>query len=832
MPKAYDPSSVEGRLYSRWVEKGYFTPQVDHGKKPFVIIMPPPNVTGELHLGHALTATIEDILTRWHRMLGAPTLWLPGSDHAAIGTQWVVEKQLLREGTNRHELGRVRFVERYKKGLIYRGERIINWCPRCATALSDLEVVHEEEKSSLYYVRYPLADGQGHIPVATTRPETMLGDTAVAVSPRDARYRDLVGKKAVLPIMNRVIPIVADDAIDPEFGTGALKVTPGHDPVDFDIGQRHGLETVTVIGPDGRMTHEAGHHSEEERFRCRELVVEELREQGLLEKVEPYSHAVGHCERCGTIVEPLISKQWFVKAKPLAEPAIKAVTEGRIRIVPEHFVRVYLNWMENIRDWCISRQLWLGHRIPVWYCGGCGELTVTVEEPQECAHCQSKKLNQDPDVLDTWFSSALWPHSTLGWPEETEDLRYFYPTSIMETAYDILFFWVARMIMMGLENTGRIPFHTVYLHGLIRDVHGVKMSKTRGNVLDPLQLIDMYGTDALRFALLMGTSAGNDSRLSEGKLEASRNFVNKLWNAARFVLGNLGSAEGLKGWYALPDVEHVEDRWIVSRLNRTAYAVSQHLEQYRFSEAQQAIHDFLWGEFCDWYIEMAKVRLRSGDRYPLRVLAHVLERVLRLLHPFTPFVTEEIWQKLASRLPREGGLPDSIVVAPYSEADESRYDASAEEEVSLLIDTIRAIRNVRAQLRIQPSRYIEAVVSYEPAALFQSERGVVRTLARVDPLRLAETASVPTDGVVTLVIGKATVSLPLAGVVELTSEAERLGRELEECRRAVERVDRLLANPEFASKAPEEVVERERERLAALQAQRGRLEEVLSQIAS
>jgi valyl-tRNA synthetase len=880
MPKVYTPSDVEKRLYAYWTEKGYFTPRIDHRKEPFVIIMPPPNVTGELHLGHALTAAIEDILTRWHRMLGDVALWLPGSDHAGIATQWVVEQQLHAEGTSRQEIGRERFVERvwewvrrygdtideqhkrlgascdwtrkrftldegpsravrttfvnlYNDGLIYRGERIINWCPRCHTALSDLEVIHEEEKAALYYIRYPLAEGDGHITVATTRPETMLGDTAVAVSPNDERYRRLVGKLAILPIMNRTIPIVADEAIDPEFGTGALKVTPGHDPVDFDIGQRHGLETVNVIGSDGRMTEAAGRHAGEDRYECQKLVLEELRSEGLLERVEPYTHSVGHCQRCGTTVEPLISKQWFVKVAPLAERSIEAVKEGEIRVVPERFVRVYLNWMENLRDWCISRQLWWGHRLPVWYCDDCGEVTVSVEEPQECAHCRSKKLHQDPDVLDTWFSSGLWPHSTLGWPDDSDDLRYFYPTSVMETAYDILFFWVARMIMMGLYNTGKVPFHTVYLHGLIRDAEGVKMSKTRGNVLDPLQLIERYGTDALRFAILMGTSAGNDSRLTEGKLEASRNFANKLWNAARFVLANLaGASSGIEGWYSLPLLEHREDRWIVSRLNRTAQAVSQLLVECRFGEAQQALHNFVWDEFCDWYIEMAKIRLRRGDRSPLRVLAHVLERVLRLLHPFIPFVTEELWQNLLRRLPREGELPESVTIAPYPQGDESRFDGEAEEEMGLLTSTIRAIRNIRSQLRVEPACYIEAFVSCDPPVLFRSESETVRTLARVNLVRLDSTEAVPAHGVISLVVGRATVRLPLGGVVDLPAERERLSGELERCHSNVERLEHLLANPEFVSRAPEEVVEREGERLQAEREQQARLEEVIAQLGS
>jgi valyl-tRNA synthetase len=697
-----------------------------------------------------------------------------------------------------------------------------------------LEVVHVDEKGALWYIHYPLEDGSGYLTVATTRPETMLGDTAVAVSPKDNRYKHLVGRRAMLPIMNRLIPIVADDAIDPEFGTGALKVTPGHDPVDFDIGQRHDLEVINVIGADGCMTAAAGHHAGEDRFRCRESVVNELEASRLLEKTEPYSHAIGHCQRCNTVVEPLISQQWFVKVGPLAEKAIKAVTHRDIHIIPERYVRVYLNWMENLRDWCISRQLWWGHRLPAWYCDDCGAVIVEVESPNICAKCGSNNLHQDPDVLDTWFSSGLWPHSTLGWPEATADLRYFYPTSVMETAYDILFFWVARMIMMGIYNTGKPPFHTIYLHGLIRDAQGVKMSKTKGNVLDPLQLTDQYGTDALRFALLMGTSAGNDSRLSESKLESSRNFVNKLWNSARFVIINLSAAkpEELTGWQNATGLAHREDRWIISRLNRTTDTASRFLEEYRFAEAQQTIYDFLWGEFCDWYIEMAKIRLRAGDRVPLKVLAHILERVLRLLHPFTPFVTEEVWQNLIQRLPRESNQPESIVIAPYPQADSSKFDALVEEEVQLIIDAIRSIRNIRSQLRIEPAKHIKAVVTCDMPEIFEDEREVVHALARVEPLELGGDSEPANDSVVTVVLGKATIRLSLGGVVDISKERKRLSAELGQCYANTKRIDALLSNEQFASRAPEEVVERETERLARLKEQQRGLEEVISQLGS
>ena len=913
IPKAYNPADVEGRIYDFWMEKGYFTPRIEPGKRPFVVIQPPPNVTGELHLGHALTAAIEDVLCRWHRMLGESTLWLPGKDHAGIATQVVVERQLAREGTSRQELGREKFLERvwdwvgkygntiddqhkrlgascdwsrlrftldqgpsravrstfvdlYRKGLIYRGERIINWCPRCSTALSDLEVEHQQVEGRLYYIHYPLSEGDGHITVATTRPETMLGDTGVAVHPEDIRYQSLVGSAAVLPIIGREIPIVADSAIDPEFGTGALKVTPGHDPTDFDIGRRHHLAVVTVIGPDGNMTSDAGPYTGQERFQCRDGVVKQLEEDGLLERTEPYLHSVGHCQRCKAVVEPLVSTQWFIsvgrhdESGSIAGRAYEAVAEGRIHMVPERFTRVYLNWLENIRDWCISRQLWWGHRIPVWYCQDCQGQTVDVEDPTECAHCRSARLWQDPDVLDTWFSSALWPHSTLGWPDDTDDLGSFYPkpgyspasdgydSFVMETGYDILFFWVARMIMMGLENTSREPFHTVFLHGLIRDTQGVKMSKTRGNVLDPLQLVEQFGTDALRFALTTGTAPGNDIRLGESKLESSRNFANKLWNAARYVMTSLEGADAasLDGWFALPEyadrqrdqaVQSVngsrQDRWVLHRLNVATSSVNRYLRQYELGEAQRVIYEFLWGDFCDWYIELSKVRLRAGDAVPLRVLGHVLERTLRLLHPFMPFVTEEIWQKLIHRLPREGELPESIMVAPYPDSAGGYTDLNAEREMGVLILMIRAIRNVRAQLRIPSGQHLEATVDAQAMKeVLEEESPAICALARVQPLRILDGAGDrrPTDKAMTLVVDPLVVMLPLGGVVDVSAERIRLAKELEECADALRRVRGLLANPDFSSRAPEEVVEREQERLRSLEEREERLREVLAQL--
>ncbi|MSQ05843.1 MAG: valine--tRNA ligase [Dehalococcoidia bacterium] len=897
MPRAYDASAVEQRIYQTWLSKGYFTPSPDPKKQPFVIIMPPPNVTGELHLGHALTASLEDALIRWHRMLGDAALWLPGKDHAGIATQWVVERLLASEGLTRQELGREKFLERvwdwvhkygdtidrqhqrlgascdwsrlrftldpgpsravrttfvnlYQKGLIYRHERIINWCPRCSTALSDLEVDYQEQDGKLYHIRYPLEGEPGaHITVATTRPETMLGDTGVAVHPDDPRHKHLVGQRAVLPIVGRSIPIVGDTAIEQEFGTGALKVTPGHDPVDFDIGQRHQLEIVNIIGFDGNMTEAAGKYAGVERFAAREAVAAELESLGLLEKADSYRHSVGHCQRCGTVVEPLISLQWFVKVGRHDQPdsiagrAHAAVAEGRITIVPDRFTRVYLNWLENIRDWCISRQLWWGHRIPVWYCDDCGHLTVAADDPSRCAACRSAKLTQDPDVLDTWFSSALWPHSTLGWPEATEDVGYFYPTAVLETGYDILFFWVARMIMMGLENTGEVPFRTVFLHGLIRDAAGAKMSKTRGNTMDPLALIDQYGTDALRFALTTGTAPGNDLRLGEGKLESARNFANKVWNASRFVIASLEGANNLGGWHALAAPQHREDRWILSRLDGAVAAVNRSLESFELGEAQQRLYDFIWSDFCDWYIEMAKLRLRSGvGPSPLPVLAHVLERTLRLLHPFMPFITEEVWQNLMTRLPTEGGLPESIMVAPYPQAQAGRQAPQAEGEMELVMEVVRAVRNTRAELHIPPPQFLEAVVETNGVhEAIQQEADVIRSLSRVDPLHIRAGGGGSPDRRrgITLVVkplrqaqGRPlVVRLPLEGVVDLAAEEKRLRQELEGCRKNLARVEALVGKADFRAKAKPEVVEREEERLRSLGEQQGRLEEILAQLA-
>ena len=882
MPRAYTPQDVEEPLNRFWIEKGYFTPEADHSKEPFVVIMPPPNVTGDLHLGHALTMFMQDILVRWHRMMGKAALWLPGKDHAGIATQVVVERQLANEGTSRQELGREKFLERmwhwvgryesnidgqlkrmgascdwsrlsftldpgpsravrttfvdlYKKGLIYQGERIINWCIRCSTALSDLEVEYEEEDGSLFYVNYPQEDGEGFITVATTRPETMFGDTGVAVHPEDPRYQALLGRKVMLPLADRPIPVVGDDAIDPGFGTGVLKVTPGHDTVDFEVGQRHNLPIVMAVDDRGILTEAAGQFQGQERFEARRNTVAELERQGLLVKTEPLRHSIGHCQRCATVVEPLVSKQWFIKIQPIAQPALDAVKDGQIRIVPDRFSRVYVNWMENIRDWCISRQLWWGHRIPVWYCNRCDGLTVSVDDATHCRHCGSSDISQDPDVLDTWFSSGLWTHSTLGWPDESKDLDYFYPSQVMVTGYDILFFWVARMIMMGIENMGEPPFETVFLHGLVRDAEGKKMSKTTGNVLDPLELMETYGTDALRFALTTGTAPGNDLRLSTGKLESSRNFANKLWNASRFVIGCLEDADALRGWHEPSDVTHREDRWILSRLNRVVGRMRYFLDRFEIGEAQREVYDFLWNEFCDWYIEFAKIRMREGDGpSPLPTLAHVLEKTLRLLHPFMPFVTEEVWQRLTRQLPDEEALGESIMVAPYPEEDAARIDDAAEVQVSQIITLVRSIRNVRAQLGINPRVELQASLDYQGHDyLVGDEAEAVKGLARLHNLSDAESLE-PSQGggVVTVVAGEVVVALPLGEVTDLAEQRRRLEGERDEASKHLKRVDSLLARPQFRAKAPEHVVERERERAQGLQQRLERLDEVLAQLPS
>jgi valyl-tRNA synthetase len=919
LPKTYNPHAVEKRLYDWWEAQGYFKPKIDWDRRPFVISMPPPNITGELHLGHAITASLEDLMIRYHRMRGEPTLWLPGSDHASIATHYVIERglanreldDLLKEigyplpsdnrGLSRWDLGRewfiklgwawkrkyggiiteqhrrlgascdwtrerftldeglsraVReaFVRLYRKGLIYRGKYLINLCPRCNTALSDLEVVHEDEPGKLWYVRYPLISDQWQGPsdewgsgnwatgandfitLATTRPETILGDSAVAVHPDDDRYKALVGRMTVLPALGRRMPIIADELVDPGFGTGAVKITPGHDPTDYEIGQRHGLEVISAINPNATMSEEAGPYAGLDRYKCRERLVADLEREGLLVKVEDHTHAPGRCQRCGTLVEPLVSEQWFVRIKPIAEPAIEAVRDGRIKIIPERFTKVYYNWMENIRDWCISRQLWWGHRIPVWYCDDCGGLTVDTVDPTQCEHCGSMNIQQDPDVLDTWFSSGLWPFSTLGWPDDTDDLRYFYPTSVMETGYDILFFWVARMIMLGLECTGDIPFHTVYLHGLIRDEKGEKMTKSKGNVIDPLDIMEEYGTDALRFTLLTGSTPGTDMKLSLERVEANRNFANKIWNAARFVLSVLAAkrpsgqafqpfdAETLRRY----DAATLPERWILSRHNRLISNVTRLMEDYQFGEAGRQIYEFLWGEYCDWFIEMSKIRLyghnEKAQAMAQQVLVYVLERTLRLLHPFMPFVTEEIWQ----HLPHEG---EALIVAPWPEAGPT--DEKAEEDMALVMEMVHAIRNARAEYKVEPARRIEAIIAAsEKYELVASQRDILITLARLnaEKLHIARTLTEKPTQALALVVGGVEIYLPLAGMVDLEKERERLNAELEEIAQAISRSEKILASEDFLAKAPAQVVQRERDKLADYRQKQAKLQERLKSL--
>ena len=883
MPKAYQPGKVEQDWYKFWMENGYFTPRIDPEKKPFVIIMPPPNVTGELHIGHALTATLEDIMTRWHRMKGEPSLWLPGFDHAGIAAQLVMDQQLAEEGLDRHQLGREKFLERmrawadkchetivkqhqrlgtscdwtrerftldegpsravrttfvnlYNKRLIYRGERIINWCPRCATALSDLEVNHKEVNAHLYYVRYPMArSDRDFITVATTRPETILGDTAVAVNPKDKRFQAMLGKKVILPILKREIPIVADEAVDLEFGTGAVKITPAHDPVDFEVAQRKGLPLINILNRDATMNENAGPYAGLDRFSCREAILADLEKEGLLIKTEPYIHSVGYCDRCQTIIEPIASKQWFIRMPPLAKPAIDAVTSGRINIIPEHFTKVYLNWMENIRDWCISRQLWWGHRIPVWYCQDCNELIVAIKDPESCSHCGSANIEQDPDVLDTWFSSALWTHSPLGWPDDTEDLRYFYPTTVMETGYDILFFWVARMIMMGIENTGDIPFSTVYLHGLVRDEKGEKMSKVRGNVLNPVDTLEKYGTDALRFALSTRTAPGNDIKLTQVRLEAGRNFANKLWNATRFVIRSLPPAKEFASAWAedkpSPEKLPTEDRWILSRLSTTISNVANLMEDSQFGEAQRRIHDFLWGEFCDWYIEIAKIRLRPAGKEtvsPLPILVYVLETSLRLLHPFMPFITEELWQRLKRYLPEQPA--ESIMIAPYPEAEGIPTDPQAERIMESVIEIIRSIRNARAQYKVERTKWIEAQIyggKLTPAITPYSES--IQALARAKPLSFLDSKQKgeQRENALALVLKDTEVVIPMESMVDMEAERKRLQQEIEQIESTMDKLEARLKDKAFLTKAPAAVVEKEQ---AKLDERKNKLERLKQQL--
>ncbi len=872
LPKVYEPQQVESRIYEAWENAGCFNGDPDRSKKPFSIVMPPPNVTGQLHMGHALDCTLQDILTRFKRMQGYSTLWLPGVDHAGISTQVKVEEELrTKEGLSRYDLGREKFLQRvwkwkeeygdrivkqqkkmgvscdwsrsrftmdeglskavretfcelYDKGLIYKGSRIINWCPHCVTALSDAEVEYQDKPGHLWYIRYPLTDGSGDLVVATTRPETMMGDTGVAVNPEDERFKHLVGKTCILPIMNREIPIVADEYVELGFGTGAVKMTPAHDPNDFEVGLRHNLETIRCIADDGTINENGGPYNGMDRYECRKAIVKDLEEQGYLVKTEPYSHNVGTCYRCHNDVEPLISAQWFVKMEPLAKEALRVVREGEVKFVPDRFSKTYINWMENVHDWCISRQLWWGHQIPAWYCDECGHINVSREDPTKCEKCGSTRLTRDPDVLDTWFSSALWPFSTLGWPEKTEDLDFYYPTSVMITGYDIIFFWVSRMIFSGCEQMKKIPFHTVLIHGLVRDDKGRKMSKSLGNGIDPLEVAETYGADALRFNLITGNSPGNDMRFYTEKCEAMRNFANKVWNASRFVMMNLGDLEA----YALPAAEALEreDKWVLSKLNTLVREVTENLDSYEIGVASAKVYDFLWDTYCDWYIELTKTRLNGEDEAAKdtarNVLCYVLTELLKLLHPFMPFITEEIFQAL----PKRAGAGDKFLMTSrwpeYSEALSFPAEESAMEAV---MDTIKAIRARRAEMNVLPSKKAEVLLVTANRPPYEQGLHFLQRLAFASQVRFADEAPADLSGQVSIVTHNATAYLPLSELVDLTAERERIAKEKEKAENGLRIVEQKLKNEKFVSRAPEAVVNAEKEKAAKFRELIAKLEE-------
>jgi valyl-tRNA synthetase len=873
LPKAYEPQAVEAKWYRFWEEGGYFKPRPNPEHKPFVISMPPPNVTGALHLGHAITATVEDILIRYHRMQGIETLWVPGEDHAGIATQNVVERLLTQEGTDRHKVGREAFIERvwqwvyqyksriqdqhrrlgascdwsrerftldaglskavrevfvrlYEEGLIYRGERIINWCPFCMSALSDLEVNHVDTPGKLTYVRYPLKPVEGHpdpeyISVATTRPETILGDTAIAVNPHDPRYKDFVGRLAIVPVIGREIPIIADEAVESEFGTGAVKVTPAHDPTDFEIGLRHNLPAVQVIGFDAIMTPEAGPYAGQDRYVARKNLVADLEKLGLIVKIEDYTVPLGICQRSNTVVEPLISKQWFVKMMPLATPALNAVKYGQIKIVPERFNKTYTDWLENIHDWCISRQLWWGHRIPVWYCDDCGEMIVSRDDVTACTKCESSNIHQDEDVLDTWFSSWLWPFSTLGWPDDTADLRRYYPTSVMETGYDIIFFWVARMVMSGIHFMGTIPFDTIYLHGLVRDAKGEKMSKSKGNVVDPLDVMDKFGTDALRFTLATSSTPGNDMKLIEERIIGNRNFANKIWNASRFVL--MATAEIGGGVPSFNELQPrtLADRWILSRFEQLTRSVTRLIEDFQLGEAGRQINDFFWSDYCDWYVEIAKVQMQ-GDEHARRstaaILRAVLDQTLRLLHPYMPFVTEEVWQHLyRTSVADQAQWPASaLIIAQWPQFDASLVDEAAEQQFGLVQEVVTRIRDARNQMNVEPARRIPAIlVVGDDLAIFEEQAPLIEFLARTLEPELKRDLAVKPEQAMGLLAGSIEIYLPLAGMIDIGKELARLDKEIAQAEQEQKRLQAKLSNQNFVAKAKPEVVEKEREKLNA-----------------
>ncbi len=855
LDKTYDPKQVEDKLYKEWVDNGYFHAKVDSNKTPYTIVIPPPNITGQLHMGHALDNTLQDILIRWRRMQGYSALWLPGTDHASIATEAKIVEAMAKEGLTKEMLGRDKFLERawewkkvyggriveqlkklgsscdwdrerftmdeglseavkevfirlYNKKLIYRGERIINWCPKCNTSISDAEVEYEEKEGSFWHIKYPVKDGNEYIIVATTRPETMLGDTAVAVNPEDDRYKHLVGKTVVLPLMNREIPIIADSYVDKEFGTGAVKITPAHDPNDFEVGLRHNLQQIRVMDDNATMNENAGQYEGMDRYEARKQIIEDLKNLDLLLKIEGHTHNVGTCYRCSTVIEPIISKQWFVHMKPLAEPAIEVVKNGTIKFVPERFSKIYFNWMENIQDWCISRQLWWGHRIPAYYCQSCGKTMVAEDMPDVCPDCNSSRIEQDPDTLDTWFSSALWPFSTLGWPKETEDLKYFYPTNVLVTGYDIIFFWVARMIFSGMEQMGEEPFKYVFIHGIVRDELGRKMSKSLGNGIDPLEVIEKFGTDALRFALTIGISPGSDLRFSDKKVESSRNFANKVWNASRFVLMNFD--EGLDLLKADAGKFTMADKWILTRINNLAKDVTENMEKFELGIALQKVYEFIWEEFCDWYIELVKPRLydrESDTRLEAQyVLNYVLGNALKLLHPYMPFISDEIYGHLINDDP-------SIMVSKWPEYREDYNFPQDEKKMQLIMEAIRNIRNIRAEMNVPPSRKAKIVfvaAGEEERNTFGEGRSFFERLASASEVLIqADKTGIPSDAVASVIAGTE-IFIPMDELIDIDKEVERLEKEKSNLEKELQRVNGKLGNEGFVSKAPPKVIEEER----------------------
>ncbi len=863
LPKNYDPQEFEDRIYKHWLDNNYFHAKVDPNKKPYCIVLPPPNITGQLHMGHALDHTLQDVLIRWKRMQGYEALWQPGTDHASIATEVkVVEKIKAEEGLSKLDVGREGFLERawkwkdeyggriveqmqklgdscdwererftmdatlnkavtevfiklYEKGLIYRGNRIINWCPDCKTSLSDAEVEHEEKAGHFWHIKYPIKDSDESLEIATTRPETMLGDTAVAVHPEDPRYKHLIGKTIILPLMDREIPVIADDYVDPEFGTGAVKITPSHDPNDFEVGLRHNLPQIVVMNDDASINERGGKYKGLSRYEARKQVVKDLEEIGLLVNIREHTHNVGQCYRCNTVVEPITSDQWFVKMEQLAAPAIEAVKNGSIKFVPDRFSKIYLHWLENIKDWCISRQLWWGHRIPAYYCQDCGEVVVAKTAPQGCNKCSSSNIKQDEDVLDTWFSSALWPFSTLGWPENTEELKYFYPTDVLVTGYDIIFFWVVRMAFSGLEFMEEIPFKHVFIHGIVRDAEGRKMSKSLGNGIDPLEIIKDYGADALRFTLLTGNSPGNDMRFHTERLEASRNFANKLWNATRFVLMNLD--EELPAYEAVKDSMSAADKWIISRLQRLVKEMTENLEKFELGIGAQKLYDFIWNEYCDWYIELVKPRLYGEDvekrQSAQYTLTYVLENILKLLHPYMPFITEEIWQGIPTT---EG----SVIVAQWPTAREELMDADAEEKMTLVMEVIRNIRNVKVQMNVPPSRkakILAIVADGVVGRIIEDNTQYIMTLAGVSEILFLENSDTIPDDAVSIRIQGAELFVPLDDLIDFDKEIERLEKEKAKLESEIHRVVVRLVNPGFVNKAPASLIEEERQKQAKFQ---------------